>query len=159
MRGCVAATPHCPSASFSTSPPLNRVLNRRSERLFVALGQEPELAAAAARYMALVAPALIAIGIGEACKRSLMCQGVVRPTTAVAAVTACLSPAFNWLLIVRLGLGLDGAALAVVALQLTSTLLMVAYTIARNIRQGCGKAVGEPTGRLCSRGSAWLHAP
>lgn len=59
----------------------------------------------------------------------------MRPTTAVTAVAACLSPLYNWLFIIRLGLGLDGAALAIVSLQLTSALLMVAYTIGRNIRQ------------------------
>lgn len=50
------------------------------------------------------------IGVSEALKRSLLAQGVTAPNTIVNAVHAALSPLFNWLLIVHLGLGLDGAA-------------------------------------------------
>lgn len=61
----------------------------RSEPLFLALGQEPELAAAAARYMRTVAPALPAIGISEACRRTLMAQvgggGLIRGRAEAAA--------------------------------------------------------------------------
>ncbi|EFN53551.1 hypothetical protein CHLNCDRAFT_58521 [Chlorella variabilis] len=104
----------------------------KSERLFLLLGQEAELSAAAARYMALVAPCLPCIGILEACRRYLLAQGIVRPGTVVTACGAALSPLYNWLLIVRLGLGLDGAALALLAVQLTSALLLGSYVVLRN---------------------------
>lgn len=52
----------------------DRCRHRRSERLFLALGQEAELAAAAARYMSLLAPALPCMGVTEACKRVLLAQ-------------------------------------------------------------------------------------
>lgn len=53
---------------------------------------------------------LRSLGIAEALKRSLLAQRVTAPNTAVNLIIALLSPLFNWLLIVRLGLGLDGAA-------------------------------------------------
>ncbi|KAL4421824.1 hypothetical protein ABPG77_001613 [Micractinium sp. CCAP 211/92] len=105
----------------------------RSERLFLALGQEAELAAASARYLRILAPALPVMGTTEACKRWLMAQGVVQPATVAAAASATLSPLWNWLYIVRLGLGLDGAALAVLSLQCTSLALVGGYTLVRNI--------------------------
>lgn len=55
-------------------------------------------------------PKRCSLGIAEALKRSLLAQRITAPNTAVNAVIAALSPLFNWLLIVRLGLGLDGAA-------------------------------------------------
>lgn len=42
---------------------------------------------------------------------------------------------YNWLLVVRLGLGLDGAALAVVALQLSCVAMLGGCVVARCIRQ------------------------
>ncbi|KAL4448284.1 hypothetical protein ABPG75_005503 [Micractinium tetrahymenae] len=105
----------------------------KSEYLFLALGQEPELAAASARYLRILAPALPVMGTTEACKRWLMAQGVVRPATVVTAAAAALSPLWNWLYIVRLRLGLDGAALAVLSLQCTSLVLLGSYTLVRNL--------------------------
>lgn len=45
---------------------------------------------------------------------------------------AALAPLFYHTYIVRLGLGLEGAALAVVSLQCISTLLLAGFTAARN---------------------------
>ena len=60
-------------------------------------------------------------------------QGVVRPATRVTLVAAAAAPLYNWLLVDRLRLGLDGAALASTALQLTSAVLLGAYLAARNV--------------------------
>lgn len=46
-------------------------------------------------------------------------QGIVKPSTVVACVATALAPVYNWVLIYRLGLGLDGAAWAMNAAQLT----------------------------------------
>lgn len=56
----------------------------------------------------------------------------MRPATAVTAVLAALSPLAYHTYIVRLGLGLEGAALAVVSLQAVSALLLAGYTAAFN---------------------------
>ena len=42
-------------------------------------------------------------------------QGVVRPVTGVSCLAVALAPLFNWLLIFKAGLGLDGAVLATIA--------------------------------------------
>ena len=83
-------------------------------------------------------------------------QGVVRPATVAAAAAAALSPLWNWLYIVRLGLGLDGAALAVLSLQCTSLSLVGGYTLVRNIRCGAGSCMR--LGQRCHRRAprAWL---
>lgn len=41
-------------------------------------------------------------------------QGVVRPVTGVSCIAVALAPLFNWLLIFKAGLGLDGAVLATI---------------------------------------------
>lgn len=77
-----------------TASPTHRLvpthLLRRSERLFLALGQEAELAAASARYLRILAPALPVMGTTEACKRWLMAQVRRRGGAASAAApTIC----------------------------------------------------------------------
>lgn len=63
--------------------------------------------------------------------RCLPClvQGCVQPVTAVCSVALALSPLFNWLLIFKLGLGIDGAVAAMVANNATMLLLLVAYLV------------------------------
>ena len=46
-----------------------------------------------------------------------MAQGIVRPASAVTLVGLALVPLYCWLFIFKLGLGLDGAAIAVDATQ------------------------------------------
>lgn len=41
----------------------------------------------------------------------------MRPATAVTVISLCLAPLYNWLLIYKLGLGLNGAAYAMDAMQ------------------------------------------
>ena len=104
----------------------------QAERLLLLARQDPALAAAAARYVLLAAPALWCTGMFEAGKRYLMAQGVVRPVSAVTLVGLALAPLFAWLLIFRAGLGLDGAALAVDATQLTMAALLGTFIAVRD---------------------------
>ncbi len=46
-----------------------------------------------------------------------MAQEAVRPATVVTTVALLLAPLYNWLLIFRAGLGVHGAAYAMVAMQ------------------------------------------
>jgi hypothetical protein len=87
----------------------------------------------------------------------------VRPTTVVTACAAVLAPFYNWLFIVWLGKGLDGAAMALVALQLTSLLLLGSYVVYRNARwgsDGCaaGAAAWLVNTRYCRPSSVCLLA-
>lgn len=203
--------------AYPSPPTRHCAFGPRSERLFLLLGQEAQLSAAAARYLAFVAPALPCMGITEACRRFLLAQvsppaacwwwwanrpscrrhlpvwfqallwagagraacflssdgsrvtergrrrapsrlaqGIVRPSTVVTAVLAALAPLYNWLFIVRLGLGLDGAAAALVAVQLTSLALMGSYVVYRNARWAvlprCCRAQSRPANRYAGAG-------
>jgi MATE family multidrug resistance protein len=111
------------------------------EALMVALGQDPGLAAAAARFLHLSTPALLLVSLAEALKRWLMVQGSVAPAAAAAAAAAVAAPFFCWLLVYRLRLGLDGAALAGVAAQATQLAVLLA---AAARREAAARAAGAP---------------
>jgi hypothetical protein len=56
-------------------------------------------------------------------------QGVVQPVTVVCSIALALAPLFNWLLIFKLRLGIDGAVAAMVCSNATMLLLLVAYVV------------------------------
>ncbi|GFR46409.1 hypothetical protein Agub_g7991, partial [Astrephomene gubernaculifera] len=95
--------------------------------LLRALGQQPEVAAMAARYLRLTLPALYGHTVFSCIDKHLLAQGVVAPGVAITATATALSPLYCWFFIVRLGLQLDGAAYAYNATQLTCTSLSLAY--------------------------------
>lgn len=97
------------------------------EGLMTAVGQERAIAAGAARFLLLCTPALFCAGLFECLKRYLMAQGVVTPVTAVSLAAVLLAPPFNWALIFRAGLGLDGAAAALVATWVSMLCMLAAY--------------------------------
>lgn len=104
-----------------------------SEKAFLLLRQDPEVAAAAARYMHVMSPALLMNGLFEILKRYLSCQNIVRPMYLATGLSLMLSPAINWGCIYGLDLGLDGAALtfvilsAVMAISLTGMTIFIDY--------------------------------
>ncbi|KAL4427911.1 hypothetical protein ABPG75_002000 [Micractinium tetrahymenae] len=104
----------------------------QAEPLLLALGQDPAIARGTAQFLLRAAPGLWFTGIFEALKRYLMAQEAVRPATVVTTVALCLAPLYNWLLIFRAGLGLHGAAYAMVALQATLALLLAAVCVGRD---------------------------
>jgi hypothetical protein len=72
-----------------------------SRQLLLALGQHPAVAAGASMYLTLITPALYAGALVECLKRYLLAQRVVVPGMCVTAVTALLSPLYNWALMFR----------------------------------------------------------
>lgn len=52
----------------------------------------------------------------------MLLQGAVRPATIVTLGALALSPLYNWLMIFHMGLGLDGAVLAVNAVQVSQAM-------------------------------------
>ena len=82
--------------------------------------QDPQLSSSAARYLFITAPALWCGGMFESGKRYLVAQGVVRPPSVITLIALGLSPLYCWALIFKLDLGLDGAALSVVAIQVSA---------------------------------------
>ncbi|KAL4855257.1 Protein DETOXIFICATION 1 [Chlorella vulgaris] len=109
------------------------VLWTQAEAILLALGQDPDIAHGTAQFLLRATPALWFTGVFEALKRYLMAQEAVRPATAVTVISLCLAPLYNWLLIYKLGLGLNGAAYAMDAMQATLALLLAAYCVARDV--------------------------
>ncbi|EFN59041.1 hypothetical protein CHLNCDRAFT_19008 [Chlorella variabilis] len=129
------------------------VLWANMEPLLLALGQQEDIAAGAARYLLLSTPALLLAGMFECLKRYLMAQGCVQPVTAVCSVALALSPLFNWLLIFKLGLGIDGAVAAMVANNATMLLLLVAYLVWHERRRiGTAEQTWHGWSRDCLQG-------
>ena len=63
-----------------------------------------------------------------------MTQGIINPATAIAASATAISVPYNLIAINWLGLGLDGAALAVNMTQLTNMLGLLGYIAYREKR-------------------------
>eukprot|EP00887_Chlorella_sp_A99_P007352 scaffold2.g7352.t1 len=107
----------------------------QAEGLLLLAGQDPAISALAAQYIHRLVPALYAVGLSEALKRLargrggdggagkvtlprfLMVQHCVRPVAACTLLSLLVAPFFNWLFIFKLGLGFNGAAYAVDAVQ------------------------------------------
>lgn len=102
-----------------------------SHALLLQLGQQPEIAALASRYLILCIPCLYLTTTMECVRKYLQAQRAVKPAMAVAAVTLAASPLFFWFAVERLGLGLDGAALAFITCQLATLLGLLGYVVYR----------------------------
>lgn len=99
--------------------------------LMLAAGQEAAIVGAAARYLLLSTPALFCVGLFECLRRYLMAQGVVNPPTAITAVAVAAAAPLNWLLVFRLGWGLDGAVVAADTLQVSEGLSLAGSRASR----------------------------
>ena len=67
-------------------------------------------------------------------RRYLAAQSVVYPQTYAAVGATALAPALNWLLVFRLGFGLDGAAATTVLIAALQAALLLAMVVARERR-------------------------
>lgn len=99
----------------------------QTEPLLLAIGQDAAIAAGVARFLHLAMPAMASVGMFESIKRFLQAEGVVAPTTVVSCAAVGLSPLLNWVLIFKLGLGVDGAVLAMDACQLAMLVGLAGY--------------------------------
>lgn len=95
-------------------------------------GQNPEIAAGAARYMAISVPALFFQGLFQCLSRYLAAQGEVQPAMWAAGGCILLAPAVNWLLVFKLDLGLDGAAVSTVMICAMQSLLLLLLVLRRD---------------------------
>ena len=102
------------------------------------LGQDPDLANASAQYLTLLAPGLWFAAVFEALKRYLAIQGEVRAGAIVTAVALALCPLYNWVLIYPAGMGLHGAALALVAVEITMAAGLAWYCVVLERKRAAG---------------------
>ncbi|KAK9831407.1 hypothetical protein WJX81_002476 [Elliptochloris bilobata] len=84
-----------------------------TERLLLAVGQDPQVAAMTGAFILWLMPSLVFYASICSIGNYLTAQGIVRAPFYVAGVAAALHPGVNYLLIDVLGMGYLGAALAV----------------------------------------------
>ncbi|PNW75024.1 hypothetical protein CHLRE_12g499700v5 [Chlamydomonas reinhardtii] len=114
-----------------------------AEPILTALGQSPEIASGAARYLLLTLPALYSYMVFDCVDKHLLAQGVVTPGVAITAAATALTPLYCWYFVNHLDMGLDGAAYAYVCSQLTSTALSLGY-LAWRARSTAGSPEAVP---------------
>ncbi|KAK9464151.1 mate-domain-containing protein [Lipomyces oligophaga] len=83
-----------------------------AEPVLIHLGQTPELAAAAAKFLQTLIPGGLGFIYFEALKKYLQVQGLVQAGSYVLLITSPLNALLNYLFIHPLGFGLYGAPLA-----------------------------------------------
>uniref|UniRef100_A0A383V4G4 Protein DETOXIFICATION n=1 Tax=Tetradesmus obliquus TaxID=3088 RepID=A0A383V4G4_TETOB len=105
-----------------------------SHALLLQLGQQPDIAALASRYLVLCTPCLFLTTAMECTRRYLQAQRAVKPTMAVGAATLAASPFIFWAFMVKAQLGLDGAALAFISCQLLTLLGLLSCVAWRAVR-------------------------
>lgn len=113
------------------TPPHHAAPHLQSHTLLLQLGQQPEIAALASRYLIMCIPCLFLTTTMECIRKYLQSQRAVKPAMAVAAAVLVASPLFFWLLVEQCQLGLDGAALAFIACQVTTLLGLIGYVVYR----------------------------
>jgi len=116
------------------------VMWTQMERIMLALGQDPGLAAASARYLQWTSPSLFFLTGAECLKRYLMAQSVILPATVAAIAAALVAVVFNYFFIFKFGMGLVGAAIASNIAQAAPLLVLVAWTVVREARM---RAAGD----------------
>jgi len=113
----------------------------QAEKLLRFLGQDPAISAAAARYLHWSIPALFFVGCGDCLKRYLTAQNCVAPATVASIMAVVVAPLVNWILIVKWGEGLYGAAMAANVAQGVPFIVMVLWTMHREASM---KAAASP---------------
>lgn len=83
-----------------------------TNRILVALGQDPEISVEAGKYNRWMIPSLFAYGLLQCLNRFLQTQSIVWPMLISSAITMALHVVACWVLIYKLELGSIGAALA-----------------------------------------------
>ncbi len=106
-----------------------------SESVLLATGQEPLLAAGAARYIEVQLASVPFFLCNTALRQYLQGREIVRPAMLVVLVANLFNALFNWVLIFgKLGfpaLGLEGAGIATAATRILS-LIMLVFVVRKN---------------------------
>ncbi|GAX80512.1 hypothetical protein CEUSTIGMA_g7950.t1 [Chlamydomonas eustigma] len=97
--------------------------------LMIAVGQDPAIATMAGRYLAMCIPCVFLSIATDCMKKYLQAQGIVLPGMIATAAATFLAPAFFYVLVHSLGLGLDGAAIAFILCQVTQASGILGYIL------------------------------
>ncbi|GLI58905.1 hypothetical protein VaNZ11_000687 [Volvox africanus] len=125
-----------------------------AEPILTSLGQAPEIAAGAARYLQLTLPALYSFLVFRCVDRHLLAQGIVAPGLAIATLATAMTPAYCWFFMCHLGLQLEGAAYAYCCTQATATALSLTYLTWRS-RSTLGQSGAVPLAPSAAALTGW----
>ncbi|GJN19606.1 hypothetical protein PR202_gb06900 [Eleusine coracana subsp. coracana] len=98
-----------------------------SGKILVLLRQDPEIAAGAGSYMRWMIPAPLLVALLQCHVRFLQSQNVVLPVMLSSGIAAVAHVAVCWLLVFTLGLGANGAALAIVVSNFLNLSFLALY--------------------------------
>ncbi|KAI3856681.1 hypothetical protein MKX03_026806 [Papaver bracteatum] len=96
-------------------------------RILIAVGQDPEISSEAGVYACYMIPCLFAYGLLQCHIRFLQTQNIVIPMMISSAVTALLHFVVCWVLVLKVGLGNRGAAMANSVSYWINLILLVLY--------------------------------
>ena len=117
-----------------------------AQGLFLALGQDPEIAALSGVLARWMIPGLFPLFVGDCLKRFLQAQGIVKPTMYITMLVSPLNMFLQWLLVWSpYQIGIIGAPIAT---SISNTLIPVLLII----------YVGNVQGRECWGGWEWKEA-
>lgn len=105
------------------------------EGFIIFLGQDAAIAANAAIFLRYASPALLFATGYECLRRYLQAQGIVNPPFIVSLIGIPLAFLLNWVLVVKAGLGLKGAAMALGGVDLVLFVLLALYVYNRERRR------------------------
>ena len=88
---------------------------------------DPMLAELSGRYLCMLMLGTPGVALYEAGKRFVQAQGIFRPVAYALMVAFPLNVFLNWFLVVHIGIGFDGAPLAISLSQLTLPLTLLFY--------------------------------
>jgi MATE family multidrug resistance protein len=100
-----------------------------ADKILVAAGQPPDLAAKAREYVLLVQPALAGIALRGFLQLILQAEGHIMANFYISFFVFCVAPALQYLLIHYLNLGLRGAGIAFSIYNCLYLVIMVPYML------------------------------
>ncbi len=107
------------------------VITQRHELVTLA-GAEGETARLAARYLAITMPSLILMAVALTCSGALRAEGLGAQAMYVTLFSGLLLMVLDPILIVWMGLGLDGAAIGLFGFRICLVGLAIYYAVYRN---------------------------
>ena len=97
--------------------------------LLAAMGQRPEIAAEAGRYLLKLFPCVFLVVTADVMRKYLVAQGLAVPGMVATACAALAAPLFFHLALNCAGWGLAGAAAAMAATHATAVLGLLAFIV------------------------------
>lgn len=118
------------------------------ERILLLCGQDLSIAAQAQAYLLYSLPDLLAQSILHPIRIYLRTQSITLPLTITAALAIALHLPLNWLMVIKLELGIKGVALAGVCTNLAMLVFLLIYIL---LSKPCRKGLvgGSPTQNEC----------